>query len=221
MTVFARSDVCAVSISRDHGGCGTVHSRPVIGGAPARTWALTCHDGCEDILRSDQLWSGTPQGVPETPDETAIREDVERRGQLEQQQNTAAALEQLAKLGDLPSAIAKLAQIMSGQTPQLATAGMDVTCRNGHRNRGSARFCTECGVGMGMGEPVSADRGPALPVAVEAPSSEPQDVAPPGGAEADLEALSLPELKEIANRLGVKTARSKADQISLIREAAA
>ena len=217
MTVYARSDVMHVGISRDLGGCGEGHGRPVVAGAPAKVWALTCHGGCEDYLRSDPLWSGTPQGVPETPDETAIREDVERRGQLEQQQSTAAALEQLAKLGDLPSAIAQLAQIMSGQQPQLAPA-MDVLCRSGHRNRSDARFCAQCGASMD--EPVAANRGPALPPA-EKEAAPVQDTSPAAAeVPADLEALSLPELKEIAARLGVKTARSKADQVAAIRAVA-
>ena len=208
MAVWARSDVCAVSISQEHGGCGVTHSRPVIKGAPVKVWSLTCHDGCEDHLRSDPLWSGTPQGIPETPDEVVIREDVEKRGQLEQQRTTAEALHDLAKLGDLPGAIAQLAQIMAGQQPQQLVSGMDAMCRSGHRNGGDAKFCGQCGVSMG--EAVAADRGPALP-----PAGEPVEVPE------DLEALSLPELRDVAARLGVKAARSKADQITAIREAAA
>lgn len=211
MTVWSRSDIGTIVI--DQGGCGSVHVRPLVDGTPVRTWALTCHGGCEDVLRADPLWSGTPQGVPETPDEVAIREDSERRGQLEQQQSTAAALEQLAKLGDLPSALAQLAQIMAGQQPQQLDAGMAAMCRNGHRNAQAARFCGQCGADMS--EPVAADRGRELPMPAEVAGSLREAQAP-----ADLEALSLPELKEIAARLGVKTARSKADQIAAIRAAA-
>lgn len=218
MSVWARSDVGAVSISRDHGGCGVTHSRPVVKGAPVRVWSLTCHDGCEDVLRSDPLWSGTPQGVPETPDEVAIREDVERRGQLEQQRTTAEALHDLAKLGDLPSAIAQLAQIMAGQQSQQLVSGMDVMCRSGHRNRPGAKFCSACGASMG--EPVAADRGPAL-LPAEVDAVESAEEVSPVELPADLEALSLPELREVAARLGVKAARSKTDQIAAIREAAA
>lgn len=213
MTVWSRSDIQQVVI--DQGGCGKKHERPVGDhGQPVAVWPLTCHGGCEDVLRADPLWSGTPQGVPETPDEVAIREDSERRGQLEQQQSTAAALEQLAKLGDLPSALAQLAQIMAGQQPQRQMdAGIAAMCRNGHRNAAAARFCGQCGADMS--EPVAADRGRELPA--PAGAVEPlQEAQVP----ADLEALSLPELKEIAARLGVKTARSKADQIAAIRAAA-
>lgn len=148
MTVYARSDVSAVTISRDHGGCGEVHSRPVVAGAPARMWALTCHAGCENHLRSDPLWASTPETIPETPDETAIRTDAERRGQVEQQASTVKALNDLAKLGDLPNAIARLAEFMAGNAPQALTQQVLQLCRSGHQNPQGTKFCGECGADM-------------------------------------------------------------------------
>lgn len=110
MTVYARNDVCAVSISPTHGGCGVTHSRPVVEGAPAKLWALTCHGGCEDYLRHDPLWAATPQNIPETADETDIRLDVEKRNQIEQAARNTQALENLGQLPEaLAAALAKFA----------------------------------------------------------------------------------------------------------------
>lgn len=106
MSVFARSDISAVSISPANGGCGKTHSRPVADGAPATVWQLTC-PACENFLRSDPCWSVSPSQVPETPDEEALREDREKRGALEQQNAVNASLEQMAKLGQLPEIMAK------------------------------------------------------------------------------------------------------------------
>ena len=114
MPVYARSDVAAVTISSHHGGCGDVHSRPVIEGAPVKVWALTCHNGCEDVLRNDSLWSATIHQIPETPDEQAHRENVEKRGAVEQHQTTAEALTQLAKM---PEIMALLTQVLVQQNP--------------------------------------------------------------------------------------------------------
>lgn len=110
MTVYARNDVCAVSISPTHGGCGMTHSRPVEEGAPVKHWALTCHGGCEDYLRHDPLWASTPQNIPETQDETDIRLDVEKRNQIEQAARNVQALENLGQLPEaLAAALAKFA----------------------------------------------------------------------------------------------------------------
>jgi len=114
MTVYARNDIAAVVISPSAGGCGEVHNRPTPNGAPVKLWALTC-TGCESVLTFDPNWGGQPHQVPETPDETSIREDVEKRGQVEQSASIAQALHDLAKLGDLPAAMAAvMAQFMNG-----------------------------------------------------------------------------------------------------------
>lgn len=189
MSVWARSDVCYVGISRDHGGCGEGHSRPVVQGAPVQVWQLTCGGGCEDYLRGDPLWSATPTGIPETVDEKATREDVEKRGALEQAQATADALSQLAKLGDLPAVLGRFMEFMAsgGQLPAAPRADVVAT------REGAA---------------------PALPPVAAEPGSA------GGGLPEDLESMSLPELKALAETRGVKTTRSKADQIAALREAA-
>lgn len=216
MTVFARSDVCYVALSADHGGCGTSHSRPVVAGAPARVWALTCH-ACEDALRKDPLWAPTPTTIPETPDEVATREDAEKRGQVEQAHNTTLALQDLAKLGDLPQVLSQFMAFVTGQS-QLPKSDETplLLCKNGHSNKATATYCGDCGTPMI--EPVSAYRGQELGVAQEpgdASSDVSRETAP------DLESMSIGELRDLAKTLGVKTARSKDDQIAAIREASA
>jgi hypothetical protein len=208
MTIYARSDLCYVGISRDHGGCGEGHGRPVINGAPAKIWALTCHNGCEDFLRSDPLWAITPLSIPETPDEITTREDVEKRGMVEQAQSTASALEQLAKLGALPEVMGQFMKYMMDQKPALPETIEEIRlCKNGHRNSQVSSFCADCG--SSLNEAVSSDRGKELAAPVVTENSVPED----------LESLSIGELRELAKQLDVKTARSRDDQIAVIREA--
>lgn len=192
MTVYGRSDICYVAISRDHGGCGEGHARPVTHGAPAKVWALTCHGGCEDFLRHDPLWAPTPQGIPETPDETVTREDVEKRGQIDQAASVAEALERLASLGDLPNALMHvMSQLMAGAQAKAIEPDKRI-----------------------IEESVS----PALE---DAPPADEADEGSEAlsGAPGDLEELSMGQLRELAVARGLRTARSKEDQIAVIREA--
>ena len=215
MAIFARSDLCYVGISRDHGGCGVGHGRPVIDGAPAKIWALICQNGCEDYLRSDPLWSITPTGIPETPDEKTHREDVEKRGSVEQAQSTASALEQLAKLGALPEVMSKFMEYMTSQSPapaQIANTAEELQlCKNGHQNRNVSTFCSDCGVSLK--EAVSSDRG----LAVEPPTISLVDDVPGVSVPENLDELSTAELRDLAKQLDVKTTRSREDQITVIR----
>jgi len=226
MTVYARSDVSAVTISKDHGGCGQIHSRPVVEGAPAKLWALTCHAGCENFLRADALWASTPQTIPETPDETALRQDIERRGQVEHQTSMAQALNDLAKLGDLPNVLAQLlGNAAQGGKAEAITVEQELRlCRNGHANVAGTKFCGECGANMldaANKQPVAALSGPetASPaetgVTVTPAETQAQTVTE------DLEGKSLAELREIARDAGAEIARSKAEQIDNILKARA
>lgn len=223
MTIYARSDVCAVSISKDHGGCGETHSRPVIEGAPAKQWALTCNAGCEDHLRATSLWATTPETIPETPDETNIRLDVERRADVEHRRHLEESADRSAKQGEqLADALQNLPNAMGSQIAQailLALKGGDVSnatvkCTNGHDNLSAAKFCAECGANMKQSEP----EGKSLP---ETASKQAESSADPGVdlANLDPETTKLAELKEIAQQVGAPTARSKAEQISLIQQA--
>jgi hypothetical protein len=191
MTVYARRDICCVAISESHGGCGSVHTRPAPGGAPAPIWALTCHGGCEDFLRHDPLWSPTAHGIPETPDEVVTREDVEKRGQIDQAASVAQALQRLASLGDLPAALREvLIGVLSVQQSQALPVA-------------EPRIIEE------KASKAIEDAAPAAPGAVSGAA----DGLP------ELESLSLADLREIAAARGLRTTRSRDDQIAVIRSA--
>ena len=211
MTVYARSDVAAVSISRDHGGCGESHSRPVVAGAPAKLWALTCPGGCENYLRSDPLWSGTPHTVPETPDEIAIRTDVEKKNQLELQIGNAHALAELAKLGELPTAMAQALAVAFGPILNAAPAQQAIAhlCRNGHSNSSTTKFCGECGASMDDAvnkQPVAALSG-----------GESSEETTRGADTPDLSSMTAQQLREYAQQIGAELGRNKTEQIALIQ----
>jgi len=95
MTLYARSDVMSVALSKEHGGCGATHTRPVTHGAPAKVWALECVP-CEDHLRSDPHWAVDALEVPETPDEKRLREKSEEKKEHTQQANMEKAVASLA-----------------------------------------------------------------------------------------------------------------------------
>jgi Transcription termination factor len=227
MTVYARSDVSAVSISKDHGGCGQIHSRPVVEGAPAKIWALSCQGGCENFLRSDSLWSGTAHTIPETPDETARRTDIEKRGQVEQQTSMAHALNDLAKLGALPGVLAQLMGHLNPNADKVEAATLEQelrVCRNGHMNQQHVKFCGECGANML--DAVNKQPTAALSSSETASPTETGVTVTPAEPQAetgieDLESKSLTELREIARDLGAEIARSKAEQIDNIVKARA
>jgi hypothetical protein len=174
----------------------------VVDGAPIKTWALTC-PSCEDHLRSDSLWSSTISEIPETHDEKSVREDQDRRGQREQADATAHALERLAHLGDLPTVLGKMVELMTGQQPQAAlqaSQAMAQLCRNGHANLNTAKFCGECGADM-------ADAANAQPKAAIEPTPEvTKDAAP-------YETSTVAELRDAAKTLGVSTGGTKSELI--------
>ena len=175
-------------------------------------WALTCHGGCENFLRSDPLWSGTAHTIPETPDETARRTDVEKRGQIEQQTSMAQALNDLAKLGSLPSVLAQLVGHLNLGADKVEAVTLEQElqiCRNGHASQRHAKFCGECGADMLDAvnkQPVAALSAPETPSTSEGGESGP-----------DLDAMTFKDLKDLAQELGVEVARSKAEQVALIR----
>lgn len=225
MTVWARSDVAAVSISPAHGGCGDVHGRPVVEGAPVKVWALTCHSGCEDFLRNDPLWSGTAHEIPETPDETAQREDADRRGQVEQQKNMTSALIDLAKLGDLPDALVQIFKSVAIQQRPELTA-LDVMCPNGHRNPATAKFCADCGTAVtpASDEPRAVDTS-ASAEDVAHTMSQIREAADETGTEpvvtdmSDLAALPLKDLQQMAEDLGIASYGTKSRLADVITRA--
>ena len=214
MTVYARSDISAVSISPAHGGCGATHVRPAPGGDPIPVWGLICHGGCEDVLRADSMWSSTHTTIPETPDEVLHREDMERRGALEQQESTAKALMELAKLGTLPEVLATMLKHVSSGA-QLES-GMDRLCLNGHRNGANAMYCSTCGNIMEDG--VKSDRGKALS-ASEAVSDSPvvASINPVTHAVEDLDAMTFGELRALAKVRGLQGGNSREKLLAQLR----
>lgn len=225
MTVYARSDIAAVNISTTHGGCGETHSRPAPGGIPAKIWSLTCHGGCEDALRSDAHWAGTPHTIPETPDEVAIRTDVEKRGQVEQQTSMAQALNDLAKLGALPSVLAQLMGHLNPGADKVEAATLEQelqVCRNGHMNQHHVKFCGECGADMQDAvnkQPIAALSAPETVSAVGDGETDPAAETQAETADEDLDDLSYTQLKEIAKAEGLAIVPSRAGQLDIVKKA--
>jgi hypothetical protein len=209
---FARSDVMSVIISRALGGCNAVHSRPVENGAPAKIWQLdhrTCAQ-CADVLAHDPLWSGTLAEIPETPDEALEREQREKNSSLEQQNALGNLPDNLA--GALGPALAAALAPLFG-----AVAAGQVTCREGHQNLSSAKFCAECGA------PMASVPGAVEPErkAVEAP--EPPPAAPKaagnGARPKPLKDWRADDLRAEAGRLGLPQDGDRAALIGRIRAA--
>lgn len=111
MPLYARSDVVHIAIPAESGGCGASHARPVLNGAPAKIWRLSC-PACETYLRDDierstyemtdrdgkkhtinnSTWGTHELKIPKTPDEARIADDLEKEGK----QSMAAAFQGVA-----------------------------------------------------------------------------------------------------------------------------
>jgi hypothetical protein len=171
MTIYGQNNLASVIVPVEgFGGCGEPHSRPVVNGAPAKLWELSC-DACENHLRHSEQWSVTVVELPETYDETKSREQSEKAGKMDRERQLAVALEQLAPLGQLPAALGQLLGQITGQTVPGALAGL-MECPSGHPNAAGLKFCGECG------QPMSA------PVPAAAISAAPEATAPPAPAPA-------------------------------------
>lgn len=225
MTLYARADLLSTAVPRSHGGCGESHNRPVENGAPVKLWELNCPH-CEFELRDSPHWSATVSEIPETHDEQIQREDQEKRGQRDAATGTAQALEKLSALGDLPGVLAQLALLLTGQNGQ-APELESVACPNGHANLVLAKFCGECGIPMFMGSSTVTNWPLNLPspdLRIPEAWTEPlepveDEVSTEVADSSDLDAMSLTELREVARAQGVRTARSKAEQLQLLRDA--
>jgi hypothetical protein len=155
MPLYSWSANVSTHVPVGAGGCGVTHSRPVVDGAPQYPWRLDCPP-CEDFLRvhnADQ-WSTTTTEIPETYDESRARESAEKSGKLDRENQLAAAIIELGKLGQLPEALGQVLAPMLG-APVLALAGK-VVCPAGHDNAAGLKFCGECGVSMSGQAAISA-----------------------------------------------------------------
>lgn len=215
MTVYARSDVMHVALSSDHGGCGAAHSRPVTQGNPSKVWALDC-PACENHLRHDPLWSVTLAEVPETPDEQHAREELERRGQRNRDDQLAEAILTIAgSQQQLPEQLATALRTAG------ALAGGDaVTCSNGHVCAPGTKFCGECGVPLGE-LPVP----PVDTITIGSSSggqllhdANPESSAPDVPTVDELNRMRAADVKALAEVRGVDASGTKADVIARLTD---
>ena len=211
MPLMARSDLVSVSVSRDHGGCGARHDRPVTEGAPEKLWTLTCPQ-CTGALKSDPLWAGSEAEIPETPDEVKAREDREKRGERARDGQVATALEKLAAM---PDAFETLTKILAGNmlAQQGALDAPVALCRDGHQNPSSARFCGECGVSMA--EAAGSARSAPEPVAVAAAPAPAN-----GGRRKPMKDWRAEDLQAEARRLGLDDSGTRREVLERIKSAA-
>ena len=216
MTLYTRSDSQGAIVAVAAGGCGQVHSRPVVDGAPVNPWALTCVP-CEAILEDDPGWVRAVTDIPETPDEQRIREDYEKRGAKDQDHMMALALGKIAGV-DIPDS---LTRVTSGQKAHIPAA---VRCPDGHENPAGQKFCGSCGV------TVAADRAPGEPSwsyakdtymgrVADVQLPEPPAAPEPGPAVSPL--MSYSELRRLAVARGLPAGGTKADLLKRLQEPAA
>jgi hypothetical protein len=225
VTLYARSDVASVTVPVESGGCGRPggHSRPVINGAPAKTFKLDCPDHCEPYLRGDRkpkilkyhidaktgqtgsqervadadpMWSSTPETVPLTPDQEKTYHVQIERG--EQQLRALESLAALSKAGiDFRSRPDVLFYLREQELPENLLEGT-LECANGHANAGGTKFCGECGMSM-------AARGA---------------IAPPEEPEIDLDRIHPQTLKKMCREKGLPDKGSKDALIGRLQAAA-
>lgn len=178
MTVYLRSDVMCIAVPVESGGCGEQHSRPVIKGAPVKTFALDCPDRCEAYLRGDNrpqklvyetnpktgqtirqarvpdaspMISSTPDTVPLTPDEERTNAVRSERGKM--QIEMLQALAALRSTGiDVP---AEAMWLLERELPADVLRGT-IICAEGHDNPAGVKFCAECGMSMAVRATVEA-----------------------------------------------------------------
>jgi hypothetical protein len=201
MTVYARNDLAAVTISEAHGGCNQAHARPAPGGVPAATWELHC-DKCEDFLRHDPLWSVTSVEIPETYDETKARENFEKRGAKDKDAILTLALARLAGIGqdELPESLTRMISGVPAHVPA------EMECPQGHGQPAGRKFCAECGSPM-HGAPAAA--------AIEQPAK----AAEPPAQRARLQDLTLPRLQKLARDRQMDSEGTRSDLIARLRAA--
>ena len=207
MTVHARSDISAVTISAAHGGCGKTHSRPVANGAPAQLWSLDC-PACEDHLRGDPLWSSTVAEIPETHDEAKDREDFEKRGAKDKDAVMTLAIARLAGVDPaaLPESLTRMISGAQAHIPQT------VDCPQGHANPVGQRFCGDCGLPVG-GPPAAVTNGAAPPDSAPQPvvRAETAPALPALPSNTKMRGMKREDLVALAAGAGVGTGGSRQD----------
>lgn len=229
MTLYARSDLMSVAVPVTSGGCGNSHSRPVKGGAPAKTWGLTCPQ-CEAYLRgdlkdriirvipgdkelqipsrmehiadADPHWSTTPEGIPLTPDEQNINKIRAKKGDEELSRLQALIAAKAAGIDVPPNAMWLLEQTFDPRVIK----GM-VVCADGHENTSGARFCSTCGITMNGKAAIAP---PGENIQIQSPFSV--DAEP----EIPLTSLHVATLKKMARERGLPDKGKKEDLIAIL-----
>jgi hypothetical protein len=225
--LYARSDVDYIAIPVERGGCPGGHRRPVNHGARAKLWKLDCQcTATADMLNSD-LWSATISEIPETPDETKVREDYEKRGAHDRDYIQAMALAKIAGV-EIPDA---LQRVVTGDPAHVPAITGTMVCQNGHDCEPGSKFCAECGSPMrkppGLacpeGHPVGArakfcaECGSPVTVAIEpSAASQPED-APKVKPLKDWRAA---DLKALARERGLDDSGTRAEVLGRLRAAA-
>jgi hypothetical protein len=144
-----------------------------------KTWGLTCSP-CEKYLRgdlkdkvikvtpgdkdrgiasamkhvadADPLWSTTPEGIPETPDEQQIHRVRTEQGQRQLETLSAFAALKQANV-EIPAQAQWVIDKILDEIAQREIGSMraiqgSTVCVTGHENASGARFCNTCGVKM-------------------------------------------------------------------------
>ncbi len=224
MVLYSRSDVCAISIPVQAGGCGAGHSRPVTRGVPAKIFKLDCPP-CEAYLRgdrkpkilkyhvnpqtgqavrqeriadSDPMWSSTPDSIPLTPDEERTNKTRTERGRMQIEMLQALAAIRATGI-NVP---AEALYLLESELPEGVLKGT-VVCAQGHDNAAGVKFCSECGTPMNV-------RG--------AIGSGAED--PPGEPEIDLGRLHPQTLRKMCRDAGQSDKGSKEQLIGRLQAAA-
>ncbi len=224
MVLYSRSDVCAISIPVESGGCGVGHSRPVTRGVPAKIFKLECPP-CEAYLRGDRkpkilkyhineqtgqavrqeriadadpMWSSTPDTIPLTPDEQRTNKTRTERGRMQIEMLQALAAIRATGI-NVP---AEALYLLESELPEGVLKGT-VVCVNNHDVPAGLKFCGECGVSM-------AARA-AIGSAPEDPSGEP---------EIDLERLHPQTLRKMCRERELPDKGSKEQLIGRLQAAA-
>jgi hypothetical protein len=215
----------SVNIPAESGGCGRPggHSRPVIKGAPVKTFKLECPQ-CESYLKgdrkqkllryhvnpttgqavrqervadSDPLWSSTPD-VPLTPDEDRTNKTRTERGRMQIEMLQALAAIRATGI-NVP---AEALYLLESELPEGVLRGA-VVCANGHDAAAGSKHCPECGISM-------AARG--------AIGSGTED--PPGDPEIDLGRLHPQTLRKMCREKDLPDKGSKDVLIGRLQAAA-
>ena len=168
MTVYARSDVCSISIPAPD-GCGAQHTRKVTRGVPEKIFAITCAP-CEAYLKgerkqkilryqidaktgqtvrqervadADPMWSSSPDTIPLTPDEDRTNSTRQERGRMQIEMIQALAAMRATGIQVPPEAM----WLLEREIPEGVLRGT-VLCVNSHDVPAGSKFCPDCGASM-------------------------------------------------------------------------